>query len=372
MVFFVVSAITGYLTLESRLHREYQDYREQISWECCYCRSLASSVSSRYRVIDSHYEEACYLSLSTWIEAILACQKISILITTNYGCSHSWLRQSVEGVPIFDTLPIHAMPIKFFKVKKTLSYILYLLCVLTISCLAHAFIIGNGKRENRNKPYARFVTMWGLLSFMALMFGVFYSVGIPQMALLREYRACSDRLQRSPSAMGIRVEYMLSSDVINEFIKPKIDIVPRSVFGSPPPAVLGNPMPFKFIKRAQARLAVAVAPYDAVMAAKFFYGPDFTSSDNLTNLTTRLCTQLVDLNGSPFDNEKPLIKHVKIRGEGVVDVLWSKYEMPYNPFLTTYKLYYLKNDKIWIPIRNVYKGFFGPSDYGCLSKLITW
>jgi hypothetical protein len=199
-----------------------------------------------------------------------------------------------------------------------------------------------------------------------VIFPSIFPVGIPLTEFLREYRVLSRRLTESSSAMGTRAEYLLSDEVIIEMAKASIEIVPRKINGgkysySPEIRDRDHTFPFKCFKRAQARLAIAVAQYDAEMAGRFFYGSDFTADDNLTNLTARLAKRLVKVDNASFVMEKPCIKKTIIRGEGIVDVLWAGDRAPRALFQTTYKVFHQNNKRIWIPIRNVSDGVYRSS-----------
>lgn len=374
-VLFVVSAITGYITFESRLHNEFKDYREHIYLECFHCHSLAWSISLRkYNYLKWTSDDYCGVSPpSPWSVTSSRDQSSAIVYMADATCKHMWERQLVDDKDVWDGLPIYFMPFKLHQVQKLATCLFYILSVLILTCLVHLFLISKAKIISRN---VGFITLWGLMSALVLVFCTVFPVGVPLTAFLREYSVLSKRLSESPAAMGTRVKYLLSNEAINEIAKSTIEIIPPNYTGGVywwySSFLSDSTFPFKYWKRAQARLAVAVAQHDPVMAGRFFYGPDFTDGDNLTNLTARLDKQLVNLNERAIGYEKPLIKKVIIRGEGVVDVLWTEYEMPRNFFFTTYKSYDLDDKKIWIPIRNVCKGRYYAGHFDCFGKVIIW
>jgi len=369
---FIISAITGYVTFELRLHEEYQDYREHRYLECGYCHSLASSISSQYHYLEwTHKDKE---EMSPWIRKLLISKDKEVIYDANPACRHLWERQVVgEKNFVFEMWPVCFMPFRFFQVQELKAYLIYILGCLILISLGHLFLMSKLHNKNRHVVFA---TVWGLMAGAVLIFCAAYPVGVPVTAFLREYRFLAKHHHEKTSDMKSRVQYMLSDEIFTEMDKYTENYIPNTfepVWPTVPSEIRSMTFPFRQWKRAQARLAVATSQYDAEMAGKFFYGPGFACNNNLTNLTTCLVKQLVNMNDRPsFLNRDPIIKQVKIRGEGIVDVLWYQNDMPHYCFLTIYKAYNLKNDKIWIPIRNVCEGSFYTHEYGSIGKLITW
>jgi len=353
---FVVCAITGYVTIELRVHQEYQDYRDQLFLECDHCHSLKRTISSsrNYKYLKWTSDDFCYVSPPPlWSRLFLSHLNLSIVCKADKNCKHLWRIKLIGDWPVHEIRPVYFMPFKLHQVQKMTTNLFYVLSGLTLICLVHWLLIKKGETERKD---LFFITLWVLLSILVVVFCAVFPVGVPVTAFLREYRVLSKHLGDNSSVMWKRVEYLLSEEAVNEMANTTIEIVPPNFNGGmyySPSEIKDSAFPFKLLKRAQARLSVAVAQYDAGMAGRFFYGSDYIFDDNLTNLTSRLAKQLIKVDNVSLVIQKPYIKKILIREEGIVDVLWAGDRAPRNLFLTTYKSYNSNNTRFWIPIQNV-------------------
>jgi hypothetical protein len=145
------------------------------------------------------------------------------------------------------------------------------------------------------------------------------------------------------------------------------------------------------LRQAQIQLAIAAAPHNAFLAARFFYGCHAGDGNEWKTLTERLDERLVKRNSmykswvmktagawertaatiSASMRRDLRVKGVSTNPCGTVTVVWCGTELPGTDYLTVYGRFLSNDDPCWIPLRTVCAESF-PTGYPKWNSVLMW
>lgn len=310
------------------------------------------------------------------------------------GCRHVMmehdLSRSKTDVVLSDGRA-YLLPAKFHQVR-TLTVLLFGLsgvCIpMQVACLWAC------KRAWKARAFTR-VLSWGMLcgSWGILAASLLWPVGTAVTQRLDECR----RLTAFAAEHGMdattceRARYLLSDQAISDCENVPVDFrFPGRIYGDSESADRCL-FPSNYLRRAQIRLAIAVAPCDVPLVNAFFYGTTDDLGADWNMLIKRLDARLIKRDSAypewmmrtglgdrlaititAHSRRDLRLQKVSTNRCGTVNVVWSGSEFDNVQYLSVFGVVRSEDSSCWVPLRTVACAERFPMGYLSRKDLLMW
>ncbi len=390
--------LAAYGVLEFRLHDAYRDYRVYMPRRCLYCAAISSGLSSRYRSPTPWYSAKTDQTspVPQWLRTVIDRRGGSN--EGQYGdkdCRHfmvGFFMPHNEKEIVLDVPTNYLLPARFHEVRGLAFSFLFLLAAVIPVQFVCCWMIW--RTDNFCAGVRRI--LWGMLAYslVALMTSFLLPVGTPVTQRLGEYRRITAQIRRTDGKAGDweRITYLLSDKAVHDCENCVVEYryPGRSFLNAEEEARFLFPV--DYLRRAQIRLALAVAPYNVHLTSRFFYGSPADGCSDWHTLTKRLDERLIKRDsaypdwrmlGRPAENRvktviaahmprELIIKTVSTNACGTVNVVWYGSELPQSEFLSLYGRVSSQNCLCWVPLRTVACKERFPIGYLSMAQILMW